>query len=65
MRQSDGVLGFAYALKQPMAFQPVLARGNIYAGTANGLVICLKTGQADADGWYAWGGNAQHNKVQK
>ncbi len=65
VRQRDGALGFAYALKQPMAFQPVLARGNIYAGTANGLVICLKTGQADADGWYAWGGNAQHNKVQK
>ncbi|MBZ0185582.1 MAG: hypothetical protein K8F91_04960 [Candidatus Obscuribacterales bacterium] len=27
---------------------------------ATGLVVCLKTG--DADGWTAWGGNAQHNK---
>ena len=65
VRQRDGALGFAYALKQPMAVQPVLVRGNVCAGTANGLVICLKTGRSDADGWYAWGGNAQHNKVEK
>jgi Ca-activated chloride channel homolog len=62
VRQSDGAIGFLYALKQPMAFQPALARGNLYAGTVNGMIICLKTGDKDADGWYAWGGNAQHNK---
>src|SRR5262245_17698772 len=60
--QQDGALAFAYALKKPMAFQPALAKGAIYAGTVNGLLICLKTGDKDADGWYAWGGNAQHNK---
>jgi outer membrane protein assembly factor BamB len=62
VNQKDGALAFAYALKQPMAFQPALAKGSIYAGTVNGLLICLKTGDKDADGWYAWGGNAQHNK---
>lgn len=62
VRQKDGALGFAYLLKQPMVFQPALAKGNLYVGTANGLLICLKTGDKDADGWYAWGGNAQHNK---
>jgi Ca-activated chloride channel family protein len=62
VRQSDGAISFLYAFKQPMAFQPALARGNIYAGTVNGMVICLKTGDKDAEGWYAWGGNAQHNK---
>jgi Ca-activated chloride channel homolog len=62
VKQKDGALAFAYALKQPMAFQPALAKGAIYAGTVNGLLICLKTGDKDADGWYAWGGNAQHNK---
>ena len=60
--QQDGATRFVYAFNQPMAFQPALAEGNIYAGTANGLLICLKTGDRDADGWYAWGGNAQHNK---
>ncbi len=64
MRQSDGSVGFNYALKAPMTFQPALAHGNVYAGTADGRLICLKTGNKDADGWYAWGGNAQHNKVK-
>lgn len=64
VRQSDGSVGFSYALHAPMAFQPALAKGNVYAGTSDGRLICLKTGSKDADGWYAWGGNAQHNKVQ-
>jgi Ca-activated chloride channel homolog len=64
VRQSDGGVGFSYAMKAPIAFQPALAKGNIYAGTSDGRLICLKTGSKDADGWYAWGGNAQHNKVQ-
>ena len=64
VRQNDGAIGFSYSLKAPMTFQPALAKGNIYAGTSDGRLICLKTGSLDADGWYAWGGNAQHNKVQ-
>jgi len=48
-----------------MVFQPTLAGGNLYAGTAGGLLICLKTGDPDVDGWFAWGGNAQHNKSYK
>jgi len=55
---------FSYAMKAPIAFQPALAKGNLYVGTSDGRLICLKTGNKDADGWYAWGGNAQHNKVQ-
>src|SRR5207245_4625603 len=64
VRQSDGGVGFSYAMKAPIAFQPALAKGNVYAGTSDGRLICLKTGSKDADGWYAWGGNAQHNKIQ-
>jgi Ca-activated chloride channel family protein len=64
VRQSDGGVGFSYAMRAPMAFQPALAKGNIYAGTSDGRLICIKTGDKDADGWYAWGGNAQHNKIQ-
>ncbi len=62
VRQTDGGVGFSYVFPQPMVFQPALARGNVYAGTNSGLLLCLKTGNPDADGWYAWGGNAQHNK---
>jgi outer membrane protein assembly factor BamB len=60
--QKTGASVFAYALKRPVAFQPALAGGNVYLGTTDGLVICLKTGLPDADGWHAWGRNAQHNK---
>jgi hypothetical protein len=62
LRQSDGNVEFMYATQQPMAFQPALAKGNLYAGTNNGMIICLKTANPDADNWTAWGGNARHNK---
>jgi outer membrane protein assembly factor BamB len=62
LRQADGEQVFLYATGQPMTFQPALAEGNVYAGTANGLLVCLRTDGDDADGWYGWGGNAQHNK---
>src|SRR6202521_1710463 len=64
VRQSGGGVGVSYGKKAPIAVQPALAEGNIYAGTSDGRLICLKTGNKDADGWYAWGGNAQHNKIQ-
>ena len=62
VRQKDGELGFAYSFKKPMIFQPALVDGNVYVGTGDGLLICLKTNNKDADGWYEWGGNSQHNK---
>jgi outer membrane protein assembly factor BamB len=62
VRQEDGQVGFAYSFRKPMVFQPALVDGNVYVGTGDGLLICLKTNEKDADGWYEWGGNAQHNK---
>ncbi len=64
LRQSDGQVAFAYSTKAPMAFQPALAEGRLFAGTADGRLICIDLGDKDADGWYAWGGNAQHNRKQ-
>jgi outer membrane protein assembly factor BamB len=64
VQQSNGAVGFSYALKAPIAFRPALAKGTVYVGTSDGRLICLKTGNQDADGWYALGGNAQHNKIQ-
>lgn len=63
VRQSDGGINFMFSTGQPVSFQPALAKGNMYVGTTNGKLMCLNTGDADADGWYAWGGNAQHNKA--
>jgi len=62
--QKDGKPSFLYSTGKPMAFQPALARGNLYAGTSDGELICLRTGDPTADGWTAWGGNAQHNKKE-
>lgn len=62
LAQADGAVRFCYTMKHAMAFQPALSGGNVYLGTTDGYVICLKTGDADADGWTAWGGNARHNK---
>ncbi|MBI2923538.1 MAG: PQQ-binding-like beta-propeller repeat protein [Planctomycetes bacterium] len=64
VRQKDGAIGFLYATKAPMLSQPALAEGNLYVGTSDGRLVCLKTGSSDADGWTAWGGNAQHNKTE-
>ena len=62
VNQQNGKVQFLYATEQPMTFQPALADGNMYAGTSNGILFCVNTGSTDADGWSAWGGNAQHNK---
>ncbi|HEX5322568.1 MAG TPA: PQQ-binding-like beta-propeller repeat protein [Capsulimonadaceae bacterium] len=63
LSQADGHVQFAYKLGVPVAYQPILAGGNIYIATANGLLICIKTGKNDAAGWTAWGGNSLHNKA--
>jgi outer membrane protein assembly factor BamB len=62
--QRDGKVVFLYSTGVPIAFQPVLANGSLYAGTADGKLICLKTNDRTADGWTAWGGNAQHNRKE-
>jgi Ca-activated chloride channel family protein len=62
VQREDGEVGFNYAFGRPIVFQPALAKGNVYAGTLDGLLICLKTGDPDADDWSMWGGDAQHNK---
>jgi Ca-activated chloride channel homolog len=62
LRQQDGQVGFLYAFKKPMVFQPALVDGDVFVGTADGLLVCLETNTQDADGWYGWGGNAEHNK---
>lgn len=62
--QDSGEVKFMYATDQPTAFQPILVNGNIYVGTSNGKLMCLSTGDKDADGWTAWGGNSSHNLSQ-
>ena len=51
LRQADGELGFPCCRGDPMAFQPSLAGGCMHVSTAGGLLLCLKTGSDDPDGW--------------
>jgi eukaryotic-like serine/threonine-protein kinase len=62
MNQSDGKVADMFATNHPISFQPALAEGNVYIGTANGMLVCLKTGDQDAVDWTAWAGNSAHNK---
>ncbi|HEY9715388.1 MAG TPA: PQQ-binding-like beta-propeller repeat protein [Chroococcales cyanobacterium] len=64
MDQISGKINYMYATNEPISFQPALAKGKVYIGTANGKLICLSGDDADADGWTAWGGNAQHNNAE-
>lgn len=58
---SDGQLLWIYNAGSPILFQPAVMRGRVYFGTEDGCVFCLDTGDAGADGWAMWGGNAGHN----
>lgn len=65
MDERSGNVRFMYNTKQPISFQPALAKGRVFIGTANGMLMAIDSEDpADADGWTAWGGNAQHNKVE-
>ncbi len=45
----------------PIRFQPSLYKGNVYVGTTNGKLICIKTNDNELDGWTMWGGGPEHN----
>lgn len=63
LSQRDGSLACAYKLSEPVVSQLVLADGALYFATGKGQLVCLKLKDPDAADWHAWGGNAQHNKV--
>ncbi len=56
-----GLTTFAYRVGEPIAAQPTVAHGWVYASTTRGGVVGLHVGDASMDGWHMWGGNAQHN----
>ncbi len=61
LEMATGETFFAYQTGHPIVFQPSLADGRVFVGTTDGLVICLETGDDDADGWPMWGGDGRHN----
>ena len=52
---------WAYGLGKKIIAEPVVAKGWVYATTADGEVIALHVGDSSLDGWHMWGGTAQHD----
>lgn len=44
-----------------ISFQPAIANGMVFISTDNGILYGINTGDKYDDGWYMWGGNAEHN----
>ncbi len=56
-----GMTTWAYDVGEPIASQPTVAHGWVYASTTQGSVVGLEVSDASFDGWHMWGGNARHN----
>jgi outer membrane protein assembly factor BamB len=53
-----------YGTQTAVPFQPCLSGGHLAFGTLDGRVVCIDTGDDDADGWSVWGGDGGHNLVR-
>lgn len=54
----DGAVDRRIVVGAPMRTQPVVDRGWIYAGTADGQLVAFDTGEPTMTGWTTWGANA-------
>ncbi|MGB9721028.1 MAG: PQQ-binding-like beta-propeller repeat protein [bacterium] len=62
LREENGKLLWKERLDGAISFQPAVANGYVFVSCDNGNLYGIKTGDKNDDGWYMWGGNAQHNK---
>ncbi|MGF1469183.1 MAG: VIT domain-containing protein [Sandaracinaceae bacterium] len=56
-----GMTTWAYRVGEPIAAQPTVAHGWVYAATTRGGLVALEVSDRTFDGWHMWGGNAEHN----
>ena len=61
---SKGTMLKSRKLGHPVRYQPSVEGGNVYVGTQDGKVICIRTGDKKNTGWPMWGGNAQRTGLQ-
>jgi hypothetical protein len=48
-------------VREPLVFQPAVAKGRVYVSTTQGTLVCLETGDPKDDGWLMWGATAAYN----
>lgn len=61
--EATGKLVNKYDIKNPIRYQPVVARGWIYVTTANGRLYAINTGNPAITGWNMWGANAARSNI--
>jgi Ca-activated chloride channel family protein len=52
---------WSYSIGHKVVAEPVIAKGWIYAATADGYVVALSVADPTLDGWHMFGGNPQHD----
>jgi len=57
----DGKILWKENVAGSISFQPAIAKGMVFVSTDNGVLYGIDTGNKNDDGWYMWGGNAEHN----
>jgi len=62
LKAGSGKLLWQVKVDGPVSFQPAVAQGMVYISCDNGFLYGIETGDARDDGWFMWGGNAEHNK---
>ncbi len=56
-----GLTTWAYDVGEPIAAQPTIAHGWVYAATSASGLVALEVADPAFDGWHMWGGSAGHN----
>lgn len=61
LARDDGRDLWAFDVGAPMEWSPSVASGRVYAGTVDGQLVSMETGEPGDDGWPMWGGGPGHN----
>jgi len=56
-----GLTAWAYDVGEPIAAQPTIAHGWVYATTTRGGLVGVQVADRTFGGWHMWGGNAKHS----
>jgi outer membrane protein assembly factor BamB len=59
-----GKVQHSYKVGAPLRSQPAVVDGWVYAGSEDGKLIAVDTGDAKLTGWSTWGGDAQRTGVR-
>ena len=62
IKSGDGKLLWKEKVEGSISFQPTVANGMVLIACDNGFLYSIPTNDVNDDGWYMWGGNAEHNK---